>query len=68
MAMCGGMLQVADPLQAGHNAGGGCFGVMGVQASFREQLEKLSALPADAPLLHHLLSPGHVVGGKVCVV
>jgi hypothetical protein len=66
MAMGGGMLQVADPLQAGHNAGGGCFGVMGVQASFREQLQKLASLPADAPLLQHLLSTGG--GGKVCVV
>lgn len=70
MAMGGGMLQVVDPLQAGHNAGGGCFGVMGVQAAFREQLQRLvSALPADAPLLQQLLAATPMgVGGKVCVV
>ena len=67
----GGMLQVQDPIQAGHNAGGGCFGVAGVQASFREQMQKLAGLPEDASLLQHLLAPppgSPPAAAKVCVV
>ena len=67
----GGMLQVQDPIQAGHNAGGGCFGVAGVQASFREQMQKLAGLPDDASLLQHLLAPppgSPPAAAKVCVV
>ena len=60
----GGMLQVCDPQQPGHNAGGGCFGVMGVQQSFREQLALLANAPAESSLLLALLnSPG-----RICVV
>jgi hypothetical protein len=60
----GGMLRVCDPQQPGHNAGGGCFGVMGVQQSFREQLALLANAPADSSLLLALLhSPG-----RMCVV
>ena len=66
MALGGSSLQVSDPMQAGHNAGGGCFGIAGVQASFREQLSKLASLPADAPLLQHILSDQGA--GKVSVV
>ena len=67
----GGILQVQDPMQAGHNAGGGCFGVAGVQASFREQMQKLAGLPEDASLLQHLLAPppgSPPAAAKVCVV
>ena len=68
----GGVLQVEDPMQVGRNAGGGCFGVPGVQASFREQIAQLAAVPEDASLLQHLFAsaaaaPGGVQG-KVCVV
>ena len=60
----GGMLQVCDPQHPGHNAGGGCFGVMGVQQSFREQLALLANAPAESSLLLALLnSPG-----RICVV
>ena len=51
-----GMLRCGS-IQAGHNAGGGCFGVAGVQASFREQMQKLAGVPEDAALLPHLLAP-----------
>lgn len=64
-AMGGGMLQVQDPTQTGNNAGSGCFGVVGVQAAFKDQLKQLMAVPADASLLQHILTGAP---GKVCVV
>ena len=56
-AVGAGGLTVSDPTQPGHNAGGGCFGIAGVQASFREQLATLAALPEDASLLGALVAP-----------
>ena len=38
-------------------AGGGCFGIAGVQASFREQLAAIGSLPEDASLLGALVAP-----------
>ena len=64
-AMGGGTLQVQDPTQTGNNAGSGCFGVVGVQAAFKDQLKQLMAVPADASLLQHILTGAP---GKVCVV
>ena len=56
-AVGAGGLTISDPTQHGHNAGGGCFGIAGVQASFREQLAALAALPEDASLLGALVAP-----------
>ena len=64
-AMGSGTLQVQDPTQTGNNAGIGCFGVVGVQTAFKDQLKQLMALPADASLLQHILTGA---AGKVCVV
>jgi len=63
--MGGGTLQVQDPTQTGNNAGIGCFGVVGVQTAFKDQLKQLMALPTDASLLQHILTGA---AGKVCVV
>ena len=56
-AVGAGGLTVSDPTQPGHNAGGGCFGIAGVQASFREQLAAIGSLPGDASLLGALVAP-----------
>jgi len=54
---------VQDPLDASNNAGAGCFGIAGVQALFREQLEALqraakSNFQSDVPLLMQLVMLG----------
>ena len=49
-----GGLTVVDPNQPGHNAGGGCFGIAGVQASFREQLSVIVNVPEGESVLEHL--------------
>ena len=56
-AVGAGGLTVSDPTQPGHNAGGGCFGIAGVQASFREQLAAIASLPEGASLLGALVAP-----------
>ena len=65
-AVGAGGLTVSDPTQPGHNAGGGCFGIAGVQTSFGEQLATLAALPEDASLLGALLSPAAPGRGSSC--
>ena len=52
-----------DPLDASNNAGAGCFGIAGVQALFREQLEALqraaeSNFQSEVPLLMQLVMLG----------
>ena len=49
-----GGLTVKDPNQPGHNAGGGCFGIAGVQASFREQLALVASTPGNEGALRRL--------------
>ena len=65
-AVGAGGLTVSDPTQPGHNAGGGCFGIAGVQASFREQLAALAALPEGSSLLGALVAPAAL--GRAFVV
>jgi DNA polymerase sigma len=62
-APLGSGLRVQDPLDASNNAGAGCFGIAGVQALFREQLEALqraakSNFQSDVPLLMQLVMLG----------
>jgi DNA polymerase sigma len=40
-APLGSGLRVQDPMNDSNNAGAGCFGIAGVQAAFREQLDVL---------------------------
>ena len=59
----GSGLRVQDPLDASNNAGAGCFGIAGVQALFREQLEALqraaeSNFQSEVPLLMQLVMLG----------
>lgn len=56
-------LHVEDPLEKSNNAGAGCFGISGVQALFREQLEVLrnaadTKFDSDVPLLMQLIMLG----------
>ena len=62
-APLGSGLRVEDPLDASNNAGSGCFGISGVQAVFKEQLETLikaaeSDFSSDVPLLMQLIMLG----------
>ena len=59
----GSGLRVEDPLDASNNAGAGCFGISGVQALFKEQLEVLrkaaeSNFESNIPLLMQLVMLG----------
>jgi DNA polymerase sigma len=62
-APLGSGLRVEDPLDASNNAGSGCFGISGVQAVFKEQLETLikaaeSDFSSNVPLLMQLIMLG----------
>ena len=62
-APLGSGLRVEDPLDASNNAGSGCFGISGVQAVFKEQLETLikaaeSNFSSNVPLLMQLIMLG----------
>ena len=59
----GSGLRVEDPLEASNNAGAGCFGISGVQALFKEQLDVLrkaaeSNFESNIPLLMQLVMLG----------
>ena len=62
-APLGSGLRVKDPLDGSNNAGAGCFGIAGVQAVFREQLETLrkaaeNGFESNVPLLMQLFTLG----------
>jgi DNA polymerase sigma len=62
-APLGSGLRVKDPLDGSNNAGAGCFGIAGVQAVFREQLETLkkaaeNGFESKVPLLMQLFTLG----------